>query len=728
MNSLKTFDLHISMISDIIFDPYFIPLLKAHFGENIIIYPIPYGEQNDEEYRRQIEKSNIVILWLNLESSYLHACDALCLQPMSDQQIVEEVAASCKKLYADVSTYSNAHILWFLFEDYFNKLPIVAGYQYNAFVDKLNADMSSTLKNNVSLIDLSDEMTQTTARLNMMNDGLQTTQELQDKLYLSAQRSRASYSDTADMVAKLGMQAKNAFSSNDELIAFSEQLNKTFKIAGTDASGVQSTMYNLTQALASGVLRGQDLNSVMSNAQPILQNVADYLGVSVDKIRGMAADGELSASVVKNAMLAAAEETNAAFEDIPKTFGDMATSMKNQALIEFQPILTKLNEIANSPGFQTMVDNVTNAFAFIAGIATEIVDMIAKAVNALAPYMSAISDWAKDIYENIVNNWAGIALLLQMVAGGLAAIAAAILLYKVVTGLASAAQWLFNSALWACPLTWIVVGIMIIIGALYAIVAWINKTQDKTISATGIIMGVIYTLGAYIYNEFIVPIRNQIVAFINFFANVFNDPVASIKILFFDLAEVVLNKIAVMARGIETLLNKIPGIDLEITSGIEGVLSTIESASAKVKSESEWKQVVNTIDVWEYEDAWNSGYAMGENIDDKIANFDPTSLLGSNTPDENKYGEYDWDGMGSSLENIDANTKGQLDYSEEELKLWRDIAERDTVNRFTTAEVSVQFGSINNNVSSDVDLDGIADYIGERVEEALYEVAEGVHK
>lgn len=154
MNSLKTSDLHISVISDIIFDPHFIPLLKAHFDENIIIYPIPYGGQNDEEYQKQIEKSNIVILWLNLESSYLHACNALCLQPVSDQRIVEEVTASCKKLYADISAYSNAHILWFLFEDYFNKLPIVAGYQYNAFVDEINAEMSNALKNNVSLIDL----------------------------------------------------------------------------------------------------------------------------------------------------------------------------------------------------------------------------------------------------------------------------------------------------------------------------------------------------------------------------------------------------------------------------------------------------------------------------------------------------------------------------------------------------------------------------------------------
>lgn len=154
MNSLKTSDLHISMVSDIIFDPHFIPLMKTHFGENINIYPIPYGEQNDDAYRKQLEKSDIVVVWLNLESSYLHACDALYSQSASDQRIIKEVVASCKKLYADISVYSNARILWFLFEDCFNKLPIVVGYRYNAFVDKINAELSNALKNEVSFIDL----------------------------------------------------------------------------------------------------------------------------------------------------------------------------------------------------------------------------------------------------------------------------------------------------------------------------------------------------------------------------------------------------------------------------------------------------------------------------------------------------------------------------------------------------------------------------------------------
>jgi tape measure domain-containing protein len=196
------------------------------------------------------------------------------------------------------------------------------------------------------VIGLSDEMTQTTARLNMINDGLQTTKELQDKIFLSAQRAGASYQMTSDVVSKLGLQAGKAFSSNDELIAFSEQLNKSFSIAGTSASGVESVMYNLTQALSSGVLRGQDLKSVFDNASNIVQNIADYMGVGIENIREMAAEGELSATVVKNAMLAAANATNERFAEMPLTMAQISTKIKNNAIKAFEPILEKINQIA----------------------------------------------------------------------------------------------------------------------------------------------------------------------------------------------------------------------------------------------------------------------------------------------------------------------------------------------------------------------------------------------
>jgi len=154
MGNLQNINLNIGVISDIIFDPYLIPLMKACFGENINIYPIPYGEQNDETYREQIKESDMILVWLNLEASYLHDFDVLCLQPDSEQQMMEDVFTFCMELYADISAFSNAIILWFLLEDYFIKLPVVSGYSYNVVIDKINIELCNALRDNVSFINL----------------------------------------------------------------------------------------------------------------------------------------------------------------------------------------------------------------------------------------------------------------------------------------------------------------------------------------------------------------------------------------------------------------------------------------------------------------------------------------------------------------------------------------------------------------------------------------------
>lgn len=170
------------------------------------------------------------------------------------------------------------------------------------------------------VIELADSMTTTRARLDLMNDGLQTTAELQDMIMESANRSRASYQTTADAVAKMGIMAGDAFSSNEELIAFSELINKQFTIAGTSAAGIDAAMLQLTQAMSSGVLRGEELNSVFEQAPTIIQTIADYLGVPIGKIREMAAEGQITSTIVKNAMLASADEINAKFASMPMTF------------------------------------------------------------------------------------------------------------------------------------------------------------------------------------------------------------------------------------------------------------------------------------------------------------------------------------------------------------------------------------------------------------------------
>ena len=218
-------------------------------------------------------------------------------------------------------------------------------------------------------IDLSDELTMTQARLNNVNDGLQTTAELQNLIYQAAQRSRGSYAGMMQTVASLKAQTGDTFSSVQEAITFTELLNKQFKIAGADATAIASTMYNLTQALSTGVLRGQDLNIVMSNAPQIAQRIAKAMGVSVGELKNLASQGQVTSNVVKRAMLDSADEINEQFDQMPKTFGDVGQEIKNIATKEFEPIGKMMSDAVNSGEVEQGISAIGNAFYIIAGIA-----------------------------------------------------------------------------------------------------------------------------------------------------------------------------------------------------------------------------------------------------------------------------------------------------------------------------------------------------------------------
>jgi tape measure domain-containing protein len=560
-----------------------------------------------------------------------------------------------------------------------------------------------------------------------------------------------------DSVSKMGLMAGEAFSSNDELIAFTEQLNKQFIIAGTNTDGIKNAMLQLTQAMGSGVLRGDELNSIFEQAPTVIQTIADYLDVPIGQIRAMAQEGEITADIVKAAMLSAAEETNAAFENMPMTFGQIATSMKNQALMQFQPILNRLNEIANSPAFQTLTDNVVGAFVVVAGVVLEIFDLIA----AIDQFASDNWSWLAPIIYTVVAAMATYVAILtvyntiQAISNGLKAVAAMReAVHAAATNMLTdaifaqtAAQYGLNAALLACPLTWILIAIIAIIGAIYLVIGIINKAAGTSISATGIIFGAFTTLGAFLWNLFlgllelvlgvINALINPFIEIANFIGNVFTNPISSIIYLFQGMADGVLSILQTIASALDFVFGS--NMAGAVQGWRDGLKEMADAAVAEYAPNENYQSVMDNLDLsveglglkrWDYGDAWNTDYSAGEAVDEAIANFDPASLFDTNIPDASDYGSgaYDYSDIASGVDNIDANTKGQLDYSEEELKLWRDIAERDTINRFTTAEVTVEFGDVNNNVSSDMDLDGIADYIGERVEETLYEVAEGVHE
>lgn len=602
------------------------------------------------------------------------------------------------------------------------------------------------------IIGLSDTMTQTTARLDLIVDDGGSVEDLQNKIFLSAERARGSYLATADAVSKLGMQASQAFSSNDELIAFTELLNKQFVNAGTSAQGIDSVMLQLTQSMAAGVMQGEELNAIMDNASIIVQDIQRYLqevqGIDASNIKELASEGIITAEVIKNAMFYAADETNAKFETMPKTFGQVWQSFQNTALMAFQTVLNRMNDFANSEAFNAFIMSAQEAMLVLAGIVTSIFDMI-----------GAIGTFA---YEN----WSIISPIIWGIIGALAIYAAYLAITKAAelasaagkiilcvasyahaaatgaeasaTAAATAAQYGFNAALLACPITWIIILIIALIALFYAAVAAVNKFAGTSVSATGIIAGAFAVLGAHIINTFIVPVQNMIATFVNFLGNVFNDPIAAIKVAFYDMCLTVIGYIRNLASAIETLLNKIPGVTVDITSGLDSFYAGLEQAQQAVKDESGWVEYVQKMDYIDYADAASAGYSFGEGIDESIANFDPSSLFDTNVPGAGDYADlsgYGSDlgglgGIGSGVDDIAGNTGAiadSMDITEEDLKYLRDIAEQEAVNRFTTAEISVDMSGMQNNISNGMDLDGVISGLTEGVNEAIDSMAEGVH-
>lgn len=627
-------------------------------------------------------------------------------------------------------------------------------------------------------IDLSDQMTSTRARLSLIADDSQASsavdgimektagvqgmgvnvtvddggsvEALEAKIMASAQRSRAAYLDTANAIASMGANAGAAFSGNDELIAFMEQVNKQFVIGGASAQGQSAAMLQLTQAMAAGALRGEELNSILENAPGIARAIESYMGIAEGSIKQYAQEGAITAEVVKNALFAAADETNAKFESMPMTWGQIWTSMQNRALTVLDPILTKLNGIANNEQFSTVADGALQAFSVIASVATVTLDAVFGLGAAIVDNWS----WIEPIVWGVVTVmgiYQGIVLALAIAEGIKTAAttaatfsenahAAALAMSTGATFSATVAQYGLNAALYACPITWIVLAIIALIAVFYAAVAAVNHFAGTSVSATGIITGAFAVLGAHVLNGTVIPLYNGFAMLVNFLGNVFNDPVAAIKVLFYDMAIAIIGYISNMAHAIENVINKIPGVTVDITSGLDSFYAGLEQAQQAVKDESGWVEYVSKMDYIDYSDAASAGYNFGQGVEDKIGglfSYDTGSLddlmaqipdipgmdgMGSDIPD--------MDGMGSDISDIAGNTGSMaksLEVSGEELEYLRDIAERDAINRFTTAEVKIDMTGMTNKIDGGADLDGIIRELTDGFTEALVTAAEGVH-
>ena len=610
----------------------------------------------------------------------------------------------------------------------------------------------STVKN---ALDLSDELTQTTARLDMMvsqynalNGTMQTTDELSQMIFLSAQNSRASYMDKAASVAKLGNNARDAFASTGEIVQFAELVNKQFTIAGASATESSNAFLQLTQALGSGVLRGDELNSIFEQAPNLIQTVADYMDVPIGKIREMASDGQITADIVKNAMFAAADDIDAKFNSMPLTWGQLWTQYSNLALKTFQPVLQRLNEMANDQHMQTALTGIMNALSGAATIALNVIDvmvtggafivdnwsMIAPVIGGVAAEL-AIYNGAlllHNAYEAASNGLKMIAAI-RSVAHGTATAAET----AATTG-ASAAQIAFNAALYACPLTWVVAVLIIVIAVLYAVVAHINKTRDEAVSATGYICGAVAVAGAFIVNTG-VGLLNGLIQLI---WSIFVEP-------FLGIVEWVLNVTnggfdsfgGAVANLIGNIISWFLSLGEVVTKIIDAIFGTDWTAGLNALQNNvlAWGKNENAITLdreaptiayrASYSDAYNKGYDFGQGVENKISDFFGGIKDLGNSEDTGALGSYGAaSDMAANVANIAGDTSSisdSLDVSEEDLKYLRDIAEQEAINRFTTAEIKVDMSGMSNTVHNTNDLDGIVDGLTTRVLEAMEAVKEG---
>lgn len=550
------------------------------------------------------------------------------------------------------------------------------------------------------LIELSDQMTSTTARLNFIVDDGGSVEALEAKIMASAQRSRAAYLDTASAIASMGANAGAAFSSNDELIAFMEQVNKQFVIGGASAQGQAAAMLQLTQAMAAGALRGEELNSILENAPGIARAIEQYMGIAEGSIKSYAEKGAVSATVVKNALLSIADETNAKFNGMAMTWGQVWTQMGNIALKVTQPLLTAINWLAN---------NLSVIGPILLGLGT------AFLVFQVAAHWTQIAAVATAAYHAVVN-------LLSIGFGVLTGNTAA----------ASAAVFTFNSALLASPITWIIMLIAVVIGLLYGVVAIINKVTGSSISATGLICGAIAVAGAFIGNT-VIGLLNALIQYIwaifvapflgivEWILNVCNGGFNSFGDAVANLIGQIIGWFLNLGKVVTTIIDAIFGTNW--TAGLESLQSSV-TAWGKNENAITLDKNAPTVDYrFEYGDAWAAGNDFGKGIDAKIGGMFNTGGLGDSSGfDLGDIAAY----TGETADNT-GKTADALAVTEEQLEYLRDIAERDAINRFTTAEVKIDMTGMTNRIDGSADLDGVISQLTEGFTEALVTAAEGVH-
>lgn len=575
-------------------------------------------------------------------------------------------------------------------------------------------------------MDLTDTYTNTSARLSMITGSLEEQKALQAAVFAAADRSRGSYVEMANATAKMKMLAGDAFGSNEEALGFTELLQKSLKVSGASQGEQDSAFLQLTQAMAAGKLQGDEFRSIMENAPMVANAISQYLGVTKGELKELSSDGAITADIIKNAMFNAADDINGKFAQMPMTFADVWTKIKNTGMQAFGDVFEKANAMLNSDMGQAAIMNLTG-----------LVYMAAAGFDALLDGIGWVGDHL-DILAPIVLGLAGAWLVYNATAG-----IAWLTTLKNVTAMAlkATADWAeyaaifmliwaqegFNAALAACPITWIIGAVILLIAAFYAGVAAINHFAGTSVSATGLIGGAFGFLAANLFNIFVFPIWNGLAMLGNFLGNVFTKPKVAVQMLFLNMAKTCIDYVINMAKVIENVINRIPGVTKDITSGLEEFKINIESKMESIKDESGWKEYIKQPELMDVSTMTAKGYKKGAELGNKASKF-----LSGFVPDLGG-NDKGWDqfATGGNPAVVKGTGKGGAMKVEkddkEDIEWMRKLAERDYVARIAqntlAPNIKVEFSGP---ITKEADTDGVMSHVVEQLKDVIATAPEGV--
>ncbi|MFC4601855.1 tape measure protein [Cohnella hongkongensis] len=530
-----------------------------------------------------------------------------------------------------------------------------------------SADLKSAMR-------ISDEYMTIRAKLDFVNDGLQTTEQLQQKVFAAAGRSRVSYADMAQAVGRMGA-ASGAFGSKDEVIAFAETAQKSFRISGADAGGQQAGMQQLSQAMVTGKLEGEGFRSILENAPMLAQAIANYTGQSQAELLELSKEGRITADILKNAMFAATDEINQKFELLPLTFGDVRNQIQNDALRAFGPVIEQINGFLNSDVGASFIHNI--------GIA----------VQAAALLLEAMVTGIEAIANAIAENWP----IIEPILVALGSVLLAVIIVKIWT--VTAALYAQVAALYAQAAAWmaaywpVVLIVMAIVAIIYALIK-MGVTADQIV---GFIVGLFRGLYTF-YTNFTAMLYNIFASFAEFFKNFLNHPVYSAKRLFANFVNSVLDMVKKIAEAIDWVF----GSDLA-----GGLTSLQQQMSDWVGEMPEGYKVVQRMEQKSLVDEAKKGYDAGSSwmkgVSGKLKGFNLDKLMefgaeafagfGDNpheTPNIGKVGEV-------------GRINNTVDISSEDLKMMRELAEMKNIQNFVSLTPSISFGDTHIRNESDLD-------------------------